>query len=241
MQIEVIEFEFGMTQNLGDYTNVRPSLKLVARLVEGDDYNEAIGELTRQAIDNVHDIVDDELEQAGRQIKYSFVQLYQVRRSDIRKCTVLFPANTTLPDERTWRDKDYWSRPSVDRDHPDRMRIQLAQVVAMTDAETSGCELFFCTDGNLTVIPPLPDPGPEPLWHQKGLEQDFKAMRIGAELWEELAGLDWVTSSYTSELRRQNWGVSADEIVAQIRGNTPLPIEAEEDEEEEEDYDEDED
>jgi hypothetical protein len=32
MQIKEVSFEFGMTQNLGDYTNARPSVKLVAEL-----------------------------------------------------------------------------------------------------------------------------------------------------------------------------------------------------------------
>lgn len=246
MQIELIEFEFGLTQNVGDYSNVRPSLKLVARLAEDDDYNEAIGELTRQAIDNVRNIVDDELELAGRRVKYTFEQLFTVRYSDVRQCVIVFPTGTELPEERTWRDRDYWQRPGVDRDYPDKMRIQLAQVIAILVGRQSNLELIYCTDGDLSHIPPLPDPGPEPLWHQKNLEQDLKALHIDKELWEELAALDWVTSQYMTELRRQLWSknLSVPEIVALIRAGGTLAVEADEPEDddyEEEDYDDEED
>lgn len=142
MQIELIEFEFGLTQNVGDYSNVRPSLKLVARLTEDDDPKAAIDELTSQAIDRVWAIVDDELEQAGREVKYSLEQLYKVRYSSLRQCVVLFPASMKLPEEKTWRETDHWGRPGhVDRAHPDRMRIQLAQYVATIEAQQRGYEM----------------------------------------------------------------------------------------------------
>ena len=68
MKITLVEFEFGMTQNLGDYTNTRPSVKLVAEVGEDDAPDLVLHHLAALARTAVHDIVDNELELAGRQV-----------------------------------------------------------------------------------------------------------------------------------------------------------------------------
>lgn len=240
MQIEVIEFEFGMTQNLGDYSNTRPSLKLVARLTEGEDVDIALEALTATAVQTVHGLVDDELEQSGREVKYTFEQLYQVSRSDVRKCVIVFPAGTKLPNEKTWREGDSWRRPHhVDRPHPDNMRIQLAQYVAMAESENTGHELVY-SDGDMSHIPPLPDPGPQPAWNAKGLEQAFRSLRLTDEtVWLELAELEHVTRDYLNGLYNSDAErkLTSDELVALIRSGQPF---GEPEDEDEDEYDEDE-
>ena len=66
MKVTHIEVEFGMTQNLGDYTNTRPSVKLTAELSEDDKPDLALYHLAVLARTAVQEIVDDELELAGR-------------------------------------------------------------------------------------------------------------------------------------------------------------------------------
>ncbi|MBE2200495.1 MAG: hypothetical protein IAE79_17905 [Anaerolinea sp.] len=229
MEIKLIEFEFGMTQNLGDYTNTRPSVKLVAELAEGDDVDIALESLTTTAVQTVHGLVDDEMEAAGRRVKYYNGPLFRVHYSDVRECVLISSTHADLPQEANWRDRDKWSRAS--HDHPDEMRHYVAVMVANRCAIETGYLIYE----SVVDIPALPDPDPEPLWHKKDLEQDLKALRIDGALWEELAALDWVTSQYTTELRRQLWGEypPSEEIVALIRGNAAVRPSVDEDDEEE--------
>lgn len=249
MQIELVEFEFGMTQNLGDYSNTRPSLKLVARLTEGEDVDIALEALTATAVQTVHGLVDDELEQSGREVKYTFEQLYQVSRSDVRACVVIFPAGKKLPEEKTWREADIWRRPyHVDRQYPNKMRIELAQYIADVEAENTGFELVHLSDGDMSQIPPLPDPGPQPAWHAKNLEKGLRQLHIMDEATRgELGELEHVTREYLDALYNKDAErrLTGDELVALIRsgqpfGETAPEPEDEEEDEYQEDYDDDE-
>lgn len=239
MEIKLIEFEFGMTQNLGDYTNTRPSVKLVAELAEGEDVDIALESLTVTAVQTVHGLVDDELEAAGRRVKYYDGPLYQVNYSDVRQCILILPITAALPNESNWRHADQWQKASYD--FPAEMRRGAAWAAAEQRALKMGYTAYQSVDD----IPPLPDPGPEPLWHVKGLEPGFKRLGIRDEAtMEELAQLDHVTDAYLNHLYRTNaeYKLGDEQRLELIRSNAPWPpIEDEPEEDDEDDWDEEED
>lgn len=245
MKVTQIEFEFGMTQNLGDYTNTRPSIKLVAELTEGDDPDQVLGELRHYAIGVVHNIVDNELEAAGRQVKYHTGPLYRVWYSEKRQCVVLTHSEKKPPQEENWKERDHWASHISGRDFPTNMRWETVQEAASL-AQKPGWGVYDCTDGDFSDIPPLPDAGPEPIWHQKNLQTPLRHMDIDDDLWEELAELEHVTEEYLHRVRSEkysyNYGrdsLRGEELLAFIRENRPFDTEPEPDEDD--DYDDDED
>jgi hypothetical protein len=56
MEIKQISVKFGMTQNLGDYTNCRPEVGFMAVLSSADDVGDVIAELDGLATDHIHHI-----------------------------------------------------------------------------------------------------------------------------------------------------------------------------------------
>ncbi len=243
MKVTQVEVEFGMTQNLGDYTNTRPSIKLVAEIAEDESANTVIGYLESMARTAVHNIVDDELEAAGRKVKYFTGKLYQVHHSSVRQCIVLAPVGVEMPQESNWKQSDSWGNHNYYFDCPDEMRLATAHRSADALQQRKGYAVFVCIDGDLTGIPPLPDAGPEPLWHKKNLRSDLSHMRIDEEHWEELAALDHVNAEYLQDVRRElGWGTSAETFSAFIRENKPFTFNLKEDDEddyEDEDWDDD--
>ncbi|MCB8942517.1 MAG: hypothetical protein H6658_01955 [Ardenticatenaceae bacterium] len=247
MRYKTVGLKFGMTQNLGDYTNTRPEVELVAELSDDDDVHQALGELSGLATTTVHNLVDDELEFAGREVKYSTEQLYQVRYSKLRRCVVIFPAGLDLPVERTWKEADSWN--SAGHSWPSRMRLATAEKAANQCREESYVLVFFPHAKNVdsNQLPALPDPGPEPVWYTKGLADLFGRLQIrDKDVWEELALLPHVTADYLQALynadaERRN---STQGLIAIIRDNKPWPpvrelAEPEDDEDDDEDWDDD--
>lgn len=206
MQIRQVEIEFGMTQNLGDYSNTRPSVKLVAELNEGDDVQAAIDELTLRATTTVHNLVDDELERHDKEVIYHTGPLYQVKYSDLRKCVVLF-TNVELPIERTWKEADSWSWSR--NGYLSRMRYETAKSHAERIAHEKGYVLVYASlpYDLQRYLPPLPDPGPEPMWHKKQLESHLRRLNINESDWEELAALDHVNDNFLYQVNdwRNDW------------------------------------
>ena len=225
MQIETVSFKFGMTQNLGDYTNTRPEIELVAELDEDDDIEETLDELSGIALFHIHNLVDDELEQAGREVKYTDEPLYQVRYSKLRQCIVIALAGLKLPEESTWKESDQWHRPGDV--YPSRVRRKTAEKQANRLMAETGYQIVLATHpAQFLMLPALPDPGSEPQWHTKGLKQRFEYLHLGDKaIWEELAGLEHVTADYLRELYNKDAErrLSSAELVELIRTNAPWP------------------
>lgn len=238
MRVTEITFEFGMTQNLGDYTNTRPSVKLVAEVGEDEPTHVVVTELAQQAIATVHAIVDDELEAAGRQVKYHRGLLYRVWHSALRECVVLTRSGEQPPKEENWKHRDNWNSYIPEREFPTYMRWETAQEAARLVQDT-GWGIYDCTDGDFSAIPPLPDPGPEPMWHQKDLEYFLRNMRIDEAVWEELAALDHVTNDYLRDLYHTTGRPRGDELLAHIRSNQEVAEPEPEDDYDDEEYDDD--
>ena len=238
MKVTHIEFEFGMTQNLGDYTNTRPSVKLTAELDDDDDPGKVLDDLMGRAILAVRHTVDNELELAGRQVKYHYGPLYRVWHSELRRCVVITAAEDEPPAEENWKYRDHWSGYISGRDFPTNMRWETAYRAA-GQARKEDWIFVDCSDGDFSDIPPLPDPGPEPLWHQKDLAYYLRNMRIDETQWEELATPEHVTKTYLQEVYHRTYGrLPFDELLAFIRDNRPFEVvEQEPEDDEDEDYD----
>lgn len=241
MQIETIELELGVVQNIGDYSNVRPTMKLVATVDETDDLAASMENLRHMVVTTVHNMVDDELEQAGKTVKYWQGPLYRVQRSDVRQCVVILPASMAFPHEATWKDADRWYS---EYGYPTKMRIDTAMRVATELAMSNEHHVIVnCTSGNLDKIPALPDPGPEPLWSQKGIGDLLSRWNADESMWEELASLEWVTNDYLHEVGRLTW--DPEERLNIIRENRLAEIKAEKEQaaaaDDDDDYDEEDD
>lgn len=240
MKVTSVEFEFGMTQNLGDYTNTRPSVKLVAEVDEDDDPSKVLDDLMGRAILAVHHIVDEELEAAGRQVKYYRGPLYRVWHSELRRCVVITEAEDEPPIEENWKHRDHWSSYISGHNFPTNMRWETARRASL-QVQKDDWVFIDCSDGDFSTIPPLPDAGPEPLWHQKDLDYYLRNMRIDTTVWESLAALEHVTKGYLQEVYHRKYGrLSPDDLLIFIRENQPFEV-VEPEPEPEDGYDEDED
>lgn len=209
MQIKQIEIEYGLTVNLGNYSNAKPILRMTAELDEDDDPQSSLDELIDLARQRVQAIADDELEVAGERVKYTDEPLYQVWYSELRKCIVVAPTDLEMPKEKTWRDSDRWQ--SENGRFPRRMRQETANAQAkavLRSKDDDHVLVYASTSLDLAVfLPPLPDPGPEPLWHKKQLKSHLQHLNINEADWEELAALDHVNDNFLYQVNewRNDW------------------------------------
>ncbi len=240
MEILEIKVKYGMTQNLGDYTNCRPEMEVSARMSAGDDVAETVLDLVNLAREQVHEIVDDELEATGQSPKYYNGRLLRVSRSEKRDCIVVYPEHLELPREENWKERDSWQSDGIYQ----AMRPETAVAAAVKLGERyPGMMLVNCTSGDFSELPLLPDPGPEPLWHQKGLQRRLRELDIDEAEWEALAALEHVTDEYLLKVKRWTWDriVTEDDLLTTIHENKPLAANEQDDEDydEEKDWDDD--
>ncbi len=224
MRITEISIRLGETVNLGDYSNFRPEIGATAVVGPFDDPDEAFAELTDALMDQLSQLVDDELERAGRTPKYT-AELYEARYSEARKCIVVYRQDIALPVEKNWRDGDRWHQ--ADTDLPRKMRYLTASKVAVAAAAKYGYEvLFIHTPDALATLPLLPDPGPEPLWSQKGLVDWFERIQVPQDEWDMLAALPHVTAEHIQLVYRNSphstWDRLKDAILAAPQQAVPI-------------------
>ena len=238
MQITEITVKMGMTQNLGDYTNCRPEIELRATLNEGDDPDVALNQLIADTRQQLHDVVDDELEAAGREVKYFTGPLFRTVYSDVRQVIVVHLDAVELPAESNWKFGDMWQR---SHDFPARMRLATATRAAAELAERKGYPVHFATTLEAALqLPPLPDAGPEPAWHAKGLLSALRALHLPEAHWN-LAELEHVDEEYLRRLYRTN--LEQEPLatrLAVIGDNLPWPPDPPEDVPMDDEWDEDE-
>ena len=86
MRITRIVLNFTETCNLGDYSNTKPSLELMADLEPGDDVQAVIGQLSTIAKETLRAKIDEELEVVGKSPKYYQGPLYSVYMSHRYNC-----------------------------------------------------------------------------------------------------------------------------------------------------------
>lgn len=96
MPVREVTIEFALTQNLGDYTNVKPSVRLVLDVPEGEAYApDVLEELMAQARAVVQAEVDAALEANDRPARYSNdprYDVYSVSSSVQSRLTLIVPA-----------------------------------------------------------------------------------------------------------------------------------------------------
>lgn len=235
-EVTEITVSYGITQNLGDYTNVKISVSMTATLEPVDDVETECYALLNQAKREVHEKVDDEMEVSQLTPKYHDGPLYTVHWNKARGCVVIAPAGAKMPKEDTWRTSDYWR---TLYDEPERMRLGRAMTAAERYADSNDLVLIDCADGDLSLISPMPDDGPEPDWHKKDLAWPLKNnLGIPEEMWDELGALEHVSRDWLEELRRATpYGTKADVYVQYIRDGV-IP-QLDEPESDAEDYDDD--
>lgn len=165
MKITEVRVEYGTTQSLPEYSNVKPSLALTAVLSDGDDPETVKAALLDQCRAFVHEQVDQALEAVGRAARYDACPRFQVliamtRGTYERDRPVPPPTIVILPDEHQGRIEGYvhafWEGSR-------KLRYANALKRATEKAEKDGLNLVDCSDGDLSRIPGPVVPEPEPV------------------------------------------------------------------------------
>jgi hypothetical protein len=235
MEILEIKVRYGMTQNLGDYTNCRSEVEVSARPTAGDDVAESVLDLVNLAREQVREIVDDEMEAAGQAPKYYNGRLLKVAYSERRNCIVVYPECLELSQEKNWKEGDYWNSAGIY--HAMRPETAVAAAVKLGERYPN-MMLVNCAGGDFSELPPLPDPGPEPLWSKKDLRNELNGLHIDEAEWEIIAALEHVTGEYLNKVRRWAWNHShtQEDLLAIIRENRPLEVAEPDDDDDDEDW-----
>lgn len=195
MEITQVTVSYARTESLSNYCNIKPGVTLTATVQEGDDSKVVRNLLFGQAMDAVHQLVDDARERDGMRPKFYKGTLYRSWYNANRNCVVLAPETAVLPNESNWKYVDHWhSRATASRAH------QARENALERTAEYPGCVFVDCSDGNFDTLPALPDAGPEPAWNKKAIGNWFGRFGIDEALWEQLAQLEHVNDGYLHRL-----------------------------------------
>lgn len=193
MRITELTVKLGETVNLGDYSNFRPEITATAELFPGDNVDRYMATLIRTVEDQLADLVDTALERAEKEPKYAS-HLFGMRVNQLRGVVVVFKKGLKLPEEKSWRDKDSWER--VDG-YSCPMRLDTVMAGADRVEKERGLTLYLIEwQVDMDTLPGLPDPGPEPLWSQKGLKRWFEQIDVPESEWDMLAALPHVTPEH---------------------------------------------
>lgn len=150
MDVVEIGVEYSATQSLEGYCNVRPSVRLVARLGEGDDPERVRAALMAQARQMIHDEVDEALIADGQPPKHYAGPRYSLwRERDTNLITV-------VPDEVREQDlPGNWWRWGMAKSARN-LRPDQARGLAEELAQRHKLTLIDCSDGDLSRLPEPP-------------------------------------------------------------------------------------
>lgn len=197
MLVKSITVKVGTTQRLGEYENIRLDFEIAYDVAENEEYMDAADFLRRDLANLLHEAVDAELEAAGHSPKYDTAELFALYSNSDRGCIVIAPVGYELPKTRTWAASDNWERLL-----PFPMRLPAVARSAELQSEIAGLPVVRVHRG--ASIPPLPDPGPEPLWSQRGLRISLTHLEIPEEYWEAVAALPHADNDYLRQLYHQD-------------------------------------
>ena len=201
MRITEISIRLGETVNLGNYSNYRPEIAATAEITPVENANRAMEQLTYELQSRLADLVDDALEQAEMEPKYAS-RLFGVRINRLRGVVLVFEKGLKLPEAKTWRDKDTWERESG-LSHYMRQDTAMAAGERIEAQGIGELALYLIEhQEDMDVLPELPDPGPEPLWSQKGLREWLLRIFTPEAEWDMLAALPHVTPDHIQAVFR---------------------------------------
>lgn len=201
MKITEITVRLGETVNLGNYSNYRPEISATAEITLGENANRAIEMLTGELQYQLADLVDEALERAEMEPKYAS-RLFGVRVNRVRGVVLVFEKGLSLPTAKTWRDTDGWERESGLSHY---MRRDTAMIAAEQVEQSQGLSLYLIEyQEDMDTLPGLPDPGPEPLWSQKGLRSWLDRLDVPQSEWDMLAALPHVTPEHIQAVYRKS-------------------------------------
>lgn len=223
MRITTIAIKLGETVNLGNYSNYRPEISATAEIGLGENVEREMTRLTRLVQEQLEEMVDDALEQAEMEPKYTS-RLFGVRINRLRGVVVVYDKQLKLPEQETWRDKDRWERESGLGHF---MRLDSASFAADQIWMEQGYTAHVIErQEQFDELPGLPDPGPDPLWYVKKLQSGLTALSIPKEAWDGAASLPHVDVTYLDNFyqwyRRSPRYLTTERMVEMfIAGETP--------------------
>jgi hypothetical protein len=167
MQRTRITVTYQRTHNLGNYSNVRPSITIEAIPDEGEDVEAIKAALMAEARAFIHDVIDEALEGEGQPAKFSDEPRYRLSYTTTElhvgdwgsrtkltapeRLLVLTPAAINPHKDGREAGRTWWSEPwGV----PNKARLAAArQAAAEWLEEHEGYHLIDCSDGDLSRIP----------------------------------------------------------------------------------------
>ena len=195
----VIEVKYGLTENVGDYSNVRPEVSIRAEFeaLDEDGLLEQAGALIETARALVQEQADAALERHDREAIYDTDSArYRVWYSNERKVVVICPDGKELPTWENWRRKENWfSLCRAKLRGPASMDCALAAY-----RDRPGFQLI---DMDFKALPDVIDEdGPEPRWHALKLHKlgNYVTSGEGLKELEALQILGWMTPEFVAEV-----------------------------------------
>lgn len=143
MRITRITLNFTETCNLGDYSNTKPSLELMADLEPGDDVQVVISQLSDIAKGTLRAKIDEELEQVRRPAKYSTEPRFDLFKGTQNE----YPFVAIIP---TQLEHDFGPVRAYRTSRGDRYAVAAKEAAGI--AEANNWHLFDCRDGDLTNL-----------------------------------------------------------------------------------------
>lgn len=161
MQISQLTITYSRTQSLPNYSNIKPSVTLTATLDDEDDPMVAYGVLMHDAKRLVHGEIDDALEVSGQSPIFTDEPLLSLYRNRLRQVMVIVPGSVSVdqldalnladPNREHYRYRGHWDL------HTHRQRLWTIRRIAGAGLEYP---VLDCSDGDLSRIPPFPEPKP---------------------------------------------------------------------------------
>ena len=143
MRITRVVLNFTETCNLGDYSNTKPSLELMADLEPGDDVQAVISQLSDIAKESLRTKIDEELEQVGRPAKYSTEPRFDLFKGTQNE----YPFVAIIP---TQLEHDFGPVRAYRTSRGVRYAVATKEAAEVVGA--NNWHLFDCRDGDLTNL-----------------------------------------------------------------------------------------
>lgn len=140
MKITTVTLKYGVTRNMGDYSNIRPEITLSAEVYDGESAEDVLMTLEHYCKKHVNNLVDQALEADGEPPHYYDGPRYTLYTQNVADKLVAIAPVGVLPN---WMGHRYANR-----------RLSVIQE-KFDDQKYSDWRKFDCTDGDLSRLPRL--------------------------------------------------------------------------------------
>jgi hypothetical protein len=143
MKLTEISIAYTQTYNLGNYSNVKPEIRLTAVLEDGDNPEQIMAELQAQAQAHIHEVIDTTLEEQGDAPHFWKGPRYDLVEAGKDKILVIIPAGQREEMPGDWSDlplrQHGWRLPTLQQHAHEKGRYTVLD----------------CSDGDFSHLPDM--------------------------------------------------------------------------------------